>query len=130
MRIFLLFIIIFLSFHSFSQETYTETVNKNSLPVALADYHAYGFIDGKRLDSIDAIYATFDWLTIRQVTFDYGQNNARPKEYFLTDATGKPLIFSVHSFAFLLNFFHYNHWEYDSNYNLSGIPKWILKKQQ
>ncbi len=88
---------------AFSQATGEATILKT--------YKVHGYIDGVRLDSIDAGYAQFDrfW---QSEEFDYGQK-AKLKDMLITDKKGVPLIFPGHRnlYIFQLNFFHYNGWD-------------------
>ncbi len=93
------------------------------------NYNTYGYIDGKRLDSIDAAFATFAPRTYDEVLFDYGQPARKVKEYALTDSTGIPLMFSNHSLSFLLNFFNYNKWTLYQTFGAADNTTHILKKE-
>ena len=129
MPLLLLFIL-----HCFSQD-YTKTENETSLSTNDAAFRVYGYINGRRLDSVEASYAVFNWYGTNQVMFDCGQQATKNKDYRITDYNGKPLTFHYPTWTFLLNFFHYNHWEYsvsakpDSGYG-NSISYWLLKKQQ
>ena len=122
----------FLSLRLFAQEK--VAVLQSDLPTTVTTFTMYGYIDGKRLDSLASTYATYGFRGGDGVTFDYGQMIGRQKEALLTDSKGQPLIFPERSNGFLLNFFHYNHWEFVNTYqpgsaNGSGTALFILKKQ-
>jgi hypothetical protein len=129
MKLQLLICILFIASSSYAQD-YMENVKPDPsfvIPTA-TNFRTYGYIDGKRLDSVDAVYAEFNWRAQDRVTFDYGQQLSRVKQYVITDAKGVPMIFPTHSYAFLLNFFHYNGWEFVQAYGDSLGRVYILKK--
>ena len=97
---------------AFSQAAGTEATY-------LKTYKTYGYINGIRLDSIDAGYAKFGRKS-ESVYFDYGQN-VKAKDMVITDEKGLPLIFpNFNYYIFKINFFYFNGWEVvpDSMINL------------
>ncbi len=117
MKQLLLLLALFLFVQGYSQ------VDKS---VSLLESNTYGYVDGIRLDSIDAAYAVFDVNVGNRVHFNFGQNLTDSKKFLVTDTKGKPLSFPINSAAFLFNFFHYNRWELVSS---DGTDAWVLKKQ-
>jgi len=111
-----------------AQDYQAKGVSINIVPVA-NNYHTYGYIDGKRLDSIDAVYADFSLSTQNRVDFDYGQLVSRVKDYALTDAKGTPMQFPAHSYSFMLNFFYFNGWDFVQAYGDTSSRTYILKKR-
>ena len=98
-------------------------------PLATVSTKTYGYIDGKRLDSIDAEYAQFD-LGISSVSFDYGQTWTRREDLYLKDNSGNDLFFANDgNLAFALNFFYYNGWQLDHiNNSDKSRHMYILKR--
>ena len=103
MKKLLLIAFLFQASFVFSQTTGEATI--------LQTYKVHGYIDGVRLDSLEAGYAHFDRIWESEV-FDYGQK-AKLKDRLITDKKGVPLIFPRHRniYIFQLNFFHYNGWD-------------------
>ena len=129
MKLQLLICTLFIVSFSYAQD-YMENIKTDPsfvIPTATS-FRTYGYIDGKRLDSLDAVFAEFNWRAQDRVVFDYGQQVSRVKQYAITDAKGVPMIFPSHSYAFLLNFFHYNGWEFVQAYGDSLGRVYILKK--
>src|SRR5215218_10300042 len=92
-------------------------------------YKLRGFIDGIRLDSLDARYATF--FTFRgALYFDYGQDWIRESSTILKDNKGTDLYFNKDTEGFFLNFFEYNGWEFVNSFSYPNSTKqyFILKK--
>jgi len=103
MKKLLLIAFILQSSFAFSQATGTEDVY-------LKTYKTYGYINGVRLDSVDAAYAQFG-KKMESEFFDYGQDGKR-KNMVITDKNGSPLIFPRFDyFIFKINFFSYNGWD-------------------
>ena len=98
-------------------------------PLATVSPKTFGYIDGKRLDSIDAEYAQFD-LGISSVSFDYGQTWDRRKDLYVKDKSGNDLFFANDgNLAFALNFFYFNGWQLDHiNKNEKTRYIYILKR--
>jgi hypothetical protein len=121
-------IILFLSFIFQSVFAFSQGQEKSSL--AVISPNTFGYVNGIRLDSIDAEYGQIitRWQTI---AFDYGQLGGR-KKMSVTDDKGSPLIFAREGLTLLLNFFYYNGWELDHSYH-DSTEKWeifILKKRR
>ena len=103
MKKLLLIAFLFQASFAFSQEA-------NQQAIYLKTFKVHGYVDGIRLDSIDAGYAKMG-RTGQSVFFEYGQNEKR-KDMIITDKEGLPLIFPGFSYyLFKLNFFHYNGWD-------------------
>ena len=103
MKKLLLIAFLFQASLAFSQAAGTEAIY-------LKTFKTHGYIDGIRLDSIDAGYAKFG-KRMEQVFFDYGQNK-KIKDMVITDKKGLPLIFpGFDYYLFKINFFYYNGWE-------------------
>src|SRR4051794_2061967 len=66
-----------------------------------------GYINGNRLDSIDARFAVVQ-LWRGGICFDYGQNWKKFKELSITNNVGQVLEFETNTFAAALNFLFYN----------------------
>jgi hypothetical protein len=108
MKIFIFFCFIFQSLFAFSQ-------SQERSALAVINPKTYGYVNGIRLDSIDAQYGQIEtrWETI---AFDYGQLGGR-KKLTVTDNNGSALIFARTSLTFLLNFFYFNGWELAHSYH-------------
>lgn len=88
---------------AFSQAAGTEAIY-------LKTFETHGYIDGVRLDSIDAAYAKFGKKQ-ESIFFDYGQNK-KIRDMVITDKNGLPLIFPRFDYyIFKINFFYYNGWD-------------------
>src|SRR3954451_19253121 len=82
MKLKLLICTLFIVSFSYAQD-YMENAKTDQsyiIPVA-TNFKTYGYIAGRRLDSVDAVYATIDWRPQEQIRFDYGQIVTRLKEY-------------------------------------------------
>lgn len=126
------FTLIFFAFSfvsAFGQETsvslYADT--SGMLPVVF-DYKTHGYINGIRLDSVNAQYAEFGWKGIDGISFYYGQNYSKRKELFVSNKQNVPFIFLNRGRAFLLNFFYYNGWELANTSNPQSDGTFMLKK--
>lgn len=97
-------------------------------PPVVTSPQTFGYVDGTRIDSLNAEYATFEWGAER-LFFDYGQSQTR-KKTTVTDENGDPLMFARHSKAFTLNFLYFNKWQLNkAYYNLSEKNEvFIMKK--
>jgi hypothetical protein len=115
---------IFQSVSAFSQDDNNSSVQNQ--PVVI-NFKTYGYIGGKRLDSVDAQFAEFS-PDFENVTFDYGQHWAKRKELRISDNKGTPLLFPTTQMAFILNFFYFNGWQPSQTYIKSGESFNILKK--
>ena len=122
MKKFLFFCFILPSLFAFSQ-----TADRNTLAVITPK--TFGYVNGTRLDSIDAAYGQIEtrWETI---AFDYGQLGGR-KKMTVTDDKGAALTFGRTSLTFVLNFFYFNGWELSHSYHDSTEKSevFILKKR-
>jgi hypothetical protein len=110
----LLILLILIPSIAFSQ----RTKNGND-EIPLENFRQYGYINGLRLDSIDAKYgqagitAGMQILTgnaIRRLVFEYGQRWKNESEVRITDKEGK--VFTFSNTAEALNFFDYNGWDF------------------
>ena len=97
--------------------------------LAVRSFKTYGFVDGMRLDSIDAKYAEFEWRS-NLLIFNTGLYGNR-KRITVTDKNGTPLLFTDPRTSLALNFFYFNGWELDRVYpnELSKASQFILKKR-
>lgn len=109
------------SVFAFSQIKPTQT--------AVTDPQTFGYVDGIRIDSLNAEYAQFEW-GAQRLFFDYGQSSTR-KKTTVTDEKGEPLKFASHSVSFTLNFLYFNGWQftqaYYSHYDKTDL--FIMKKR-
>lgn len=97
------------------------------LPTLLT-FKTYGYVNGMRLDSIDAQYATFRWKSLNTLSFDFGQIVSNKKLILITDNKNVPLYFNGHD-MFVLNFLYYNGWELDQANAISpNSTNYFLKK--
>jgi hypothetical protein len=96
---------------------------------AVRSFKTYGFVDGTRLDSIDAKYAEFEWRS-NLLIFNTGLYGDR-KRITVTDKNGTPLLFTDPRTSLALNFFYFNGWELDRVYQteLNKASQLILKKR-
>lgn len=97
--------------------------------LAVRSFKTYGFVDGTRLDSIDAKYAEFEWRS-NLLIFNTGLYGNR-KRITVTDKNGTPLLFTDPRTSLALNFFYFNGWELDRVYQteLNKASQFILKKR-
>ena len=101
----------------------------NSASPAITDPQTFGYVDGIRIDSIGAEYATFEWGAER-LFFDYGQSGTR-KKTTVTDKKGAPLMFAKHSISFTLNFLYFNGWELNQvYYNQTDKTDMLIMKKR
>ena len=70
-----------------------------------------GYLDGQRLDTIAAQYATIGWTGTGHVWLDYGQYRDGKKEMTVRDWEGSALLFEGNNMPFVLNFLYHNGWE-------------------
>lgn len=103
-------LLLLLSLKAFAQTGQTSP----SLPVArqvVSTAKTFGYVNGIRLDSIDARYAEFSKRSFsNSLNFDFGQSGDR-KKMVITDNEGKILSFDNITISMLLNFFDFNSWE-------------------
>lgn len=90
-------------------------------------FKTFGYIDGKRLDSVETAYAILTFNN-SSLFFNYGQPINRIRDYKVTDNKGKPLNFVNNELAFSLNFLFFNGWELDEVERNFG-QTYILKKR-
>jgi hypothetical protein len=129
MKLQLLICTLFIAGFSYAQDYMENAKPDPSIVIPTAtNFKTYGYIDGKRLDSVDVVFAEFNWRSQDYVAFDYGQQVSKVKQYAITNAKGVPMIFPSHSYAFLLNFFHFNGWEFVQAYGDNLGRVYILKK--
>ncbi|MEO9070447.1 MAG: hypothetical protein ABI261_05400 [Ginsengibacter sp.] len=119
MKKLLFFCFLFQSLLVFSQ-------TKPAQPV-VTDADTFGYVDGIRMDSINAEYAQFEW-GAQRLFFNYGQMPTR-KNTTVTDEKGDPLKFSSHSISFTLNFLYFNGWEFTQAYYSNKTDIVVLKKR-
>jgi hypothetical protein len=113
---------IFQSLFAFSQ-------SQERSPLTVINSHTYGYVNGVRLDSIDAQYGQIE-TRLETIAFDFGQLGGR-KKMIVTDDKGAPLIFARTNTTFQLNFFYFNGWELAHSYHESGKTEtFILKKRR
>lgn len=129
MKYLLLVSILFIAGSSYAQDYMEKAKMPPSTVPAATTFEMYGYIDGKRLDSVEAVYATIDWRPQDLIRFDYGQQVSKMKQYAITDAKGVPMIFPNNTTAFLLNFFYYNGWELKEMSAAGGGTTIILRKR-
>ncbi len=110
------------------QATFAFSQNYESPQPTITGYNIYGYINGIRLDSLPATYATFGWRG-DSFTFDYGQGWGKKKKTLITDDKGTLLIIGNYNLPFAFNFFYYNGWELDKIYPISNGSDFILKKR-
>ncbi len=96
------------------------------------DPKTYGYVNGIRLDSLDANYGEFSRYRGEGLYFDYGQIRGKRKEMVITDKKGKPLVFIPYTTATFLNFFYFNGWQLDNAQSVSdgSVSSLIMKKKQ
>ncbi len=110
------------------QAVFAFSQNYDNPQPTITGYNIYGYVNGIRLDSLPAIYATFGWRG-DSYTFDYGQVWTKRKGMMITDDKGSPLIVGNYNLPFAFNFFYYNGWELDKAYSVSNESDFILKKR-
>lgn len=119
--------LLFLCFIFQSLFAFSQSPDRRKL--AATNFQPYGYVNGLRLDSIDAQYGQLE-PRAGSIAFDYGQLGGR-KKMTVTDDKGAPLIFARTNITSLLNFFYFNGWElaqsYHDYYEKSEI--FILKKR-
>lgn len=97
--------IFFISYAAFA---YSQPLGEMTHPIK--DYKTHGYIDGIRLDSLNAGFARIGWRD-HSVFFDYGQG-VKAKEMLITDKEGLRLTYAKSGIIFWMNFFYFNGWEY------------------
>ncbi len=125
-------ILLLSSICSFAQtkESFSLSLEGNKQVVNTAK--TFGYIDGVRLDSVDAMYAEFSRRLFRSgLIFEYGQSEENRKKMLITDRDGKQLVFVPDNISMLLNFFDFNGWELAHVYNSKegGVDTFILKRK-
>jgi hypothetical protein len=106
MKKLLIFCFLWQSLPVFSQLETTTT--------AVTNFQTYGYVDGVRLDSLNAEYATIEW-GFSKLFFNYGQSTTRKKKT-VTNEKGQPMMFAEQSLSFSLNFLYFNGWELEQAY--------------
>ena len=101
----------------------------NSGQLSITDPQTYGYVNGIRLDSLNAEYAQFEW-GFQKLFVDYGQEESR-KKTTVTDVKGNPLLFARQSVSFTLNFLYFNGWQFSQAYysHSDKTDMVILKKR-
>jgi hypothetical protein len=120
MKPILFFLLLISSVHAFSQGTPDDQLFTTSFKTS-------GYIDGIRLDSLDAAYAILTFNN-SSLFFNYGQQINGKRDYKVTDNKGKPLNFVNNELAFSLNFLYFNGWELDQ-VEENFTQTYILKKR-
>ena len=92
----------------------------------------YGYVNGIRLDSIDAAYGEFSRYSGEGLYFDYGQKRGKRKEMMITDNKGKRLVFIPYTNIIFLNFFYFNGWQPDKALGMGdgSVVSFILRKKE
>lgn len=107
----LLLLLFFIPSLAFCQKDREESIAPSA--------NQYGYVNGLRLDSINATYAQVDIAPntrilagnfIKKFIFDYGQRWKEEKEARITDKDGKT--FQFLNTAEALNFFEFNGWKF------------------
>lgn len=109
------------SFVAFSQ-------NDTQSGLYVNNFKTYGYIDGKRFDSINAEYAGFS-LRTNNLLFDYGQFHDWGEDLKVTESNGTAIQFANLSFTFALNFLYYNEWQLEPNSGMNADGYYIMKKR-
>lgn len=116
MKTLLLFLFVSTSALAYSQNNDPSLDKYNaykdeSSKIKLKSYLVYGYVNGIRLDSINAKYGEFFMWTPGNYQFDYGQERNKRNEMTIKVKTGGNLIFEQRSLAAILNFMNFNGWE-------------------
>lgn len=114
----------------FSSRAFAQQMDDMPSSSAANGPQIYGYVDGIRLDSIDAVYAEFTRHNVNGLHFDYGQRWVKRKDFIVTDSEGRRLVFNRATTPLFLNFFHFNGWQLDKAVaNRDGkAGTFILKK--
>lgn len=128
MKNFLLIILVFSFTSAFTQQTVSLYADTSGLLPAVFNYKTHGYVDGVRLDSVNAQYAEFGWKGTDGISFYYGQNYTKRKDLFVKNSLNAPFIFINRDRAFLLNFFYFNGWELANTTNPQVDGTFLLKK--
>lgn len=124
--------VLFFSISSFAQTAQTSYTSPITSRQVVNIAKTFGYVDGVRLDSIDARYAEFNWRLLQSgLTFDYGQSGAKRRKMVITDKDGRLLVFEPNNITMILNFFYFNGWELAHVYNATtgGVDTFILKRK-
>ncbi len=123
--------LLFFCFPAFSQTTQNAPENSADFTV-VTDPKTYGYINGIRLDSLEAVYAEFSRYRGEGLYFDYGQKRGKRKDMAITDQKGKLLVFVPYTTAAFLNFFYFNGWQLDKALSASdgSVSPYIMMKKQ
>ncbi len=125
-------VLILFSVSSFAQKKESTALILDGNKQVVKTAKTYGYIDGVRMDSIDARYAEFSHRLLRSgLIFAYGQSEENRKKMLITDRDGKHLAFVPDNISMLLNFFDFNGWELAHVYNSKegGVDTFILKRK-
>lgn len=116
---------------AFGQNAATRPNEGEYIPTVM-DANTYGYVNGIRLDSINATYARYGRGAGNGLFFDYGQITNKRKELNITDKNGKPLVFVAETDMARLNFFWFNGWQLHEALtdNSGSAVSYILKKKQ
>ena len=129
MKLYFTLIAVLSAITAFSQQNGEEKdtmANGNYTKVTQPMTNAY--INGTRIDLLDAVYARFISRANGEVIFDYGQSTTKFRNDILTDKKGLPLVFLNTRIPFLLNFFHNNHWDLAVAPSFTEQTDWYLKR--
>ena len=118
-------------FPAFSQSAQNTQQNLADFTV-VTDPKTYGYVNGIRLDSLEAVYGEFSKYRGEGLYFDYGQKRDKRKDMVVTDKNGKPLVFVPYTTAIFLNFFYFNGWRLDTALSVSdgSVSSFIMMKKQ
>ena len=127
----LLPVFLFFCVPSFGQTAQNVPENLSDFTVVM-NPKTHGYINGVRLDSVDAVYGEFSRYSGESLYFDYGQKREKRKEMIITDKKGKPLVFLPYTNSIFLNFFYFNGWQLDKAFSVSdgSMGSFILKKKE
>lgn len=126
----LLPILLFFSFPAFAQTSQSTQEDLSDFTLVVSP-KTYGYVNGIRLDSLDAIYGEFSRYSGESLYFDYGQKREKRKEMIITDKKGKRLVFVPYTNSIFLNFFYFNSWQLDKALDVSegSVGSFIMKKR-
>ncbi|WP_132052236.1 hypothetical protein [Pseudocnuella soli] len=115
---------------AFAQNAATSPNIADYIPTVL-DANTYGYVNGIRLDSVNATYARFGRRAGDGLFFDYGQVSNKRKELNITDRNGKQLVFVAEGDMARLNFFWFNGWQLHEALtdNSGNAVSYILRKR-
>ena len=110
--------------------THAQQADPSIIP-PVNNFETHCYVNGVRLDSINAPYATFDAKLSGQILFDYGQVPNTKKAMLITDSRNNPLSFVRNDNMFVLNLLYYNGWEFFKTTAplQPGFPSTIILKK-